>query len=65
MISSARPLLFNAFSRWIGTPWWNLRFNLGYWIGGFTHAERRTTTTTPSVPHVFPTNATNAVAVKR
>lgn len=23
------------------TAWWNLRFHLGYWIGGFTHAERR------------------------
>lgn len=22
------------------TWWWNLRFNLGYWIGGFTHARR-------------------------
>jgi hypothetical protein len=23
-------------SRW----WWNFRFNLGYRIGGFTHAKR-------------------------
>lgn len=27
-------------ARWIATPWWNLRFSLGYWVGGFTHAER-------------------------
>jgi hypothetical protein len=26
--------------RWIATPWWNLRFSLGMWVGGFTRAER-------------------------
>ena len=24
----------------LATAWWNLRFNLGTWIGGFTHASR-------------------------
>lgn len=24
----------------IGTVVWNLRFKLGYWIGGFTNAKR-------------------------
>jgi hypothetical protein len=24
----------------LSTAWWNLRFNLGTWIGGFTHASR-------------------------
>jgi hypothetical protein len=27
-------------ARWIATPWWNLRFSLGMWIGGFTSARR-------------------------
>ena len=24
----------------LATRWWNLRFNLGYAIGGFQHARR-------------------------
>lgn len=27
-------------ARRIGTPWWNLRFRLGMWVGGFTSARR-------------------------
>lgn len=27
-------------TRRIATPFWNLRFSLGMWIGGFTHARR-------------------------
>lgn len=24
----------------VATLWHNIRFEVGYWIGGFTHAER-------------------------
>jgi hypothetical protein len=27
-------------ARWIATPFWNARFSLGMWIGGFDHARR-------------------------
>jgi hypothetical protein len=27
-------------ARRVATPWWNLRFSLGMWIGGFNHARR-------------------------
>lgn len=32
---------FYEWSRWgLSTAWWNLRFNLGMWVGGFTMAKR-------------------------
>jgi hypothetical protein len=41
---SDRASLFAFFrrmaARWIATPFWNARFSLGMWIGGFTSARR-------------------------
>lgn len=27
-------------SHGVSTAWWNLRWRVGYWIGGFTSAKR-------------------------
>lgn len=40
------PVLTRIAARWIGTPWWNLRFGLGRWVGGFDTVHRNYFTTT-------------------
>lgn len=32
--------MFRILAAYISTPWWNLRFRLGMWVGGFTEARR-------------------------
>jgi hypothetical protein len=37
---SLRAFLRKKAARWIATPFWNARFSIGMWIGGFDEARR-------------------------